>query len=45
MQLEGVAMGQNYHDGQRELQDRFDSRRLADRLSAPAIPQFDLRRT
>ena len=25
-------MGQQYHDGQRELQDRFDSRRLADRL-------------
>ena len=25
-------MGQHYHDGQRELQDRFDSRRLADRL-------------
>jgi len=25
-------MGQEYHEGQRELQDRFDSRRLADRL-------------
>lgn len=25
-------MGQDYHDGQRELQDRFDTRRLADRL-------------
>jgi uncharacterized protein len=25
-------MGQEYHDGQRELQDRFDTRRLADRL-------------
>jgi predicted pyridoxine 5'-phosphate oxidase superfamily flavin-nucleotide-binding protein len=25
-------MGQSYHDGQRELQDRFDTRRLADRL-------------
>ena len=25
-------MGQAYHDGQRELQDRFDTRRLADRL-------------
>lgn len=25
-------MGQDYHSGQRELQDRFDSRRLADRL-------------
>ena len=27
-------MGQDYHDGQRELQDRFDTRRLADRLDA-----------
>lgn len=25
-------MGQDYHPGQRELQDRFDTRRLADRL-------------
>ena len=25
-------MGQDYHEGQRELQDRFDTRRLADRL-------------
>jgi predicted pyridoxine 5'-phosphate oxidase superfamily flavin-nucleotide-binding protein len=25
-------MGQDYHEGQRQLQDRFDSRRLADRL-------------
>ena len=25
-------MGQEYHEGQRELQDRFDTRRLADRL-------------
>ena len=25
-------MGQDYHDGQRMLQDRFDTRRLADRL-------------
>ncbi len=25
-------MGQDYHDGQRALQDRFDTRRLADRL-------------
>jgi len=23
----------NYHDGSRSLQDRFDSRRLADRLA------------
>ena len=26
-------MAGDYHDGQRELQDRFDTRRLADRLS------------
>lgn len=26
-------MAQNYHDGQRELQERFDTRRLADRLT------------
>jgi hypothetical protein len=25
-------MGQDYHEGQRQLQDRFDTRRLADRL-------------
>ncbi len=25
-------MGQHYHDGQRAMQDRFDTRRLADRL-------------
>ena len=25
-------MGQDYHQGQRDLQDRYDSRRLADRL-------------
>ena len=25
-------MGQDYHEGQRDLQDRFDTRRLADRL-------------
>lgn len=25
-------MGQHYHEGQRDLQDRFDTRRLADRL-------------
>ncbi len=25
-------MGQEYHEGQRDLQDRFDTRRLADRL-------------
>lgn len=26
-------MSQNYQDAQRELQDRFDTRRLADRLA------------
>jgi uncharacterized protein len=26
-------MSQQYHDGQRALQDRFDTRRLADRLA------------
>lgn len=26
-------MGQHYHQGQRDLQDRFDTRRLADRLA------------
>lgn len=26
-------MGQHYHEGQRALQDRFDTRRLADRLA------------
>lgn len=30
--LSGGVMGQEYHEGQRELQDRFDTRRLADRL-------------
>jgi hypothetical protein len=29
---EDGTMTQNYHEGQRELQDRFDTRRLADRL-------------
>jgi uncharacterized protein len=28
-----MTVGQGYHDGQRELQERFDTRRLADRLS------------
>ena len=32
-------MGQNYHDGQRALQDRFDSRRLADRLDQGTTDQ------
>jgi uncharacterized protein len=29
---EEAQMGQDYHEGQRALQDRFDTRRLADRL-------------
>ena len=29
-----------YHDGQRELQDRFDTRRLADRLAEGASDKF-----
>lgn len=29
-----------YHDGQRELQDRFDTRRLADRLAEAASDRF-----
>jgi len=28
-----------YHAGMRELQDRFDTRRLADRLDAPRGPR------
>src|SRR5213075_1080934 len=31
--LEEVAMSELYHEGNRALQDRFDSRRLADRLA------------
>jgi uncharacterized protein len=31
-QAEGGAVTERYHDGQRGLQDRFDTRRLADRL-------------
>ncbi len=39
--MNGVhEMGQDYHDGQRELQDRFDSRRLADRLSEAAATEI-----
>ena len=30
-----------YHDGQRELQDRFDTRRLADRLAEGASDTFN----
>lgn len=33
-------MGQGYHEGQRELQDRFDSRRLADRLDQATTDQI-----
>jgi predicted pyridoxine 5'-phosphate oxidase superfamily flavin-nucleotide-binding protein len=29
-----MSAGEMYHDGSRELQDRFDSRRIADRLEA-----------
>jgi hypothetical protein len=32
-------MGQEYHEGQRELQDRFDTRRLADRLDQATTDQ------
>lgn len=31
-------MGQDYHPGQRALQDRFDTRRLADRLDEGTAP-------
>ena len=33
-------MSDQYHDGQRELQDRFDTRRLADRLASVAGDTF-----
>jgi predicted pyridoxine 5'-phosphate oxidase superfamily flavin-nucleotide-binding protein len=33
-------MGQTYHEGQRELQDRFDTRRLADRLDETTTDQI-----
>ena len=33
-------MSQQYHDGQRALQDRFDSRRLADRLDEATNDQI-----
>lgn len=33
-------MALHFHDGQRELQDRFDSRRLADRLGSVAGDAF-----
>lgn len=33
-------MGQHYHDAQRSLQDRFDSRRLADRLDVVTTDQI-----
>jgi uncharacterized protein len=34
-------MGHDYHGGQRELQDRFDTRRLADRLDEATGDQID----
>jgi predicted pyridoxine 5'-phosphate oxidase superfamily flavin-nucleotide-binding protein len=34
-------MGQHYHEGQRELQDRFDTRRLADRLDESTGDQIN----
>ena len=33
-------MGQDYHEGQRALQDRFDTRRLADRLDETTNDQI-----
>lgn len=36
-------MAHQYHDGQRELQERFDTRRLADRLAEGASEAFDER--
>lgn len=32
-------MPDTYHDGERELQDRFDTRRLADRLAEKAVKE------
>jgi predicted pyridoxine 5'-phosphate oxidase superfamily flavin-nucleotide-binding protein len=34
-------VGQQYHDGQRSLQDRFDTRRLADRLDQATGDRID----
>jgi predicted pyridoxine 5'-phosphate oxidase superfamily flavin-nucleotide-binding protein len=34
------TMTSSYHEGQRELQDRFDTRRLADRLAEAATDTF-----
>ena len=36
-------MGQDYHSGQREFQDRFDTRRLADRLAEATSDVIDPR--
>ena len=36
-------MAQDYHDGQRALQDRFDTRRLADRLDEATTDTLDER--
>ncbi len=38
-------MGHQYHDGQREFQELFDTRRLADRLAEGASERFDERLT
>lgn len=37
----GTAVTNQYHDGQLELQERFDTRRLADRLAEGATETFD----
>ncbi len=36
----GCVMTDRYHDGQREFQDRYDTRRLADRLASVAGETF-----
>jgi predicted pyridoxine 5'-phosphate oxidase superfamily flavin-nucleotide-binding protein len=35
--MHAALMSQSYHDGSRELQDRFDTRRLADRLQERTV--------
>jgi len=35
-----MAAGNMYHDGSRQLQDRFDSRRIADRLEQVTVHDF-----
>jgi hypothetical protein len=39
--MEARAMASRYHDGQRQFQDRFDTRRLADRLAEATTDTFD----